>query len=382
VPLLPHPFQAAGLACGIKPGERLDLGLLVADRAYPAAALFTRNKLLGAHVPVCREHLHATGGQVRAVLVNSGNANCSTGARGQEDNRRVCAALAEALGARSEEILFLSTGVIGAPLPTDTILEALPDLLEAAGPTGLDDFSRAILTTDTGPKLACHFADSARVTGVAKGSGMIHPDMATMLAFLLTDAVLPAQPLGLLKSVNRRSFQRTTVDGDTSPNDTLLLWGSGEVETPELQPVLERTAIGLARAIARDGEGATRLITVRVEGAPDEDAAAQVARTIASSPLTKTAVTGRDPNWGRILAAAGRAGVEFDPERARVWIGSATVYADGTPRVEGEDAAHTHLVEQPEVLLGVDLAAGSAAAEAWTCDLTADYVRINADYRS
>ncbi len=377
----PRGLAGAGLACGIKKDGALDLGLVVADEPAPAAALFTKNLLLGAHVPVCREHLATTGGMVRAVLVNSGNANCSTGAAGIAANRAICAALAELLGAQPEEVLFLSTGVIGAPLPTEPITAALPALVEAARPGGLDEFARAILTTDTCTKVHGREVWGATVVGVAKGSGMIHPDLATMFGFLFTDGELPAEAEGLLAAVSERSFQRTTVDGDTSPNDTVLLWGTGQARS-RLAEGLEEVAVHLARAIARDGEGASRLVTVRVEGAPDEASAAQVARTIATSPLTKTAVAGRDPNWGRILSAAGRAGVAFDPEAARVWVGPATVYREGVPLTEAEGAAHEHLESGDEVLLGVDLAAGSATAECWTCDLTSDYVRINADYRT
>jgi len=373
----PRGLRGAGLAAGIKASGAPDLGLVVADAPAPAAALFTTNQLLGAHVPVCREHLAATGGQVRALVVNSGNANCSTGAAGLAANREVCAVLAAQLGAAPEEVLFLSTGVIGAPLPTERVTAALPALLDAARRDGLDDFAHAILTTDTRTKVT----GGEHVVGVAKGSGMIHPDLATMFGFLFTDAALPGDARGLLARVNARSFQRTTVDGDTSPNDTVLLWGTGAADV-EVAADLERAAVHLAREIARDGEGASRLVTVRVEGAPDEEAAARVARVIATSPLTKTAVAGRDPNWGRILAAAGRAGVAFDAEAARVWVGPATVYEAGTPRLEAEDAAHAHLEVEDEVLLGIDLAAGDGSADCWTCDLTAEYVRINADYRT
>lgn len=374
----PQGFSGAGLSCGIKSSGAPDLALVLADAAFPAAALFTTNQLLGAHIPVCREHLAASGGLVRALLVNSGNANCSTGQKGIADNRALAATLAARIGARTEEVLALSTGVIGAPLPVAKIEAALPALLDAARPEGLADFSQAILTTDTRPKVHAEGA----VVGVAKGSGMIHPDLATMFGFLFTAGRLPEDAHACLTAVNAQSFQCTTVDGDTSPNDTLVLWGSGrqdeEVGRVHLDPVARR----LAREIARDGEGATRLITVQVHGAPDEAAARRVARTIATSPLTKTAVTGRDPNWGRILSAAGRAGVTFDPERARVWVGPATLYLEGVPQLAAEGAAHEHLVNEEEVILGVDLAAGSAQAEVWTCDLTADYVLINANYRT
>ena len=317
---LPRGLSGAALACGIK-AQGLDLGLLVADEAAPAAAVFTRSLLIGVHVRVGREQLARSGGLVRAVLVNSGNANCSTGAAGIDDHRRVVAGLARELDCPAEQVLFLSTGVIGARLPVGRVLDALPGLAGALACDAAENFARAIMTTDTVPKLAARTVGDARILGVAKGSGMIHPDMATMLAFLTTDARLPDDRDQLLATLCDRSFHRTTIDGDTSPNDTVLLWGTGRSAADDVAPALEATAVELARAIARDGEGATCLVTVRVTGAPDEAAATLVAKTIATSPLTKTAVHGRDPNWGRILSAAARAGVAFDPERARVWIG-------------------------------------------------------------
>jgi glutamate N-acetyltransferase/amino-acid N-acetyltransferase len=420
-PVLPAGFKAAGIHCGIrKKGTRLDLGLIVADAAFPAAAVYTQNRLTGAHVGVCRESLAKSGGRVRALLVNSGNANCSTGEEGVRDNLRIRGACAELVGCAPDEVLFLSTGVIGARLPVEKILDKLPQLVGAVSANGLGEFSQAIMTTDLVPKVRTLSVEDRsgppfRVTGVAKGSGMIHPNLATMFGFLLTDAPAPGMALdapgskvtwgirapdgaqAALGALAARSFNRLTVDGDTSPNDTVILWCSGAaLRAPSLRPtapwngvqseLLERSLLEvsqeLCRAIAADGEGATRLVTVQVRGAPTEVAAAQVARTIATSPLTKTAVHGRDPNWGRILAAAGRAGVEFDVEKARVWIGDADVYSGGRPHPENEPMAHLHLVQNHEVILGIDLGAGGASAEAWTCDFSADYVRINADYRS
>jgi glutamate N-acetyltransferase/amino-acid N-acetyltransferase len=248
------------------------------------------------------------------------------------------------------------------------------------------DFARAIMTTDTYPKAALHRADGCTSTGFAKGSGMIHPDMATMLGFLLTDgrSVDAAATAGLLQRVAARSFHRVTVDGDTSPNDTLLLLASGSSPAgPDaVEHAVTQLSQTLARTVAADGEGATRLVTIEVRGARTEAEASHVGRVIATSPLVKTAVAGRDPNWGRILSAAGRAGVSFPTERARVWVGTADVYSGGIPHPEHEPEAHRHLVDDVLVTLGIDLAVGSAAADVWTCDLTKDYVQINADYRS
>ncbi|MBL8863170.1 MAG: bifunctional glutamate N-acetyltransferase/amino-acid acetyltransferase ArgJ [Planctomycetes bacterium] len=392
-PVLPAGFKAAGVHAGIRARKtKLDLGLILAPEAFPAAAVFTTNRLTGAHVSVCRESLEQSGGRVRALLVNSGNANCSTGEEGLADARRVQRALAELVGCPPEEVLFMSTGVIGARLPTERIMAALPGLCAAAHEKGLGDFATAIMTTDLVPKVRTLLveeksAPAFRVTGVAKGSGMIHPNMATMLAYLVTDGPLPRDATSALRRLADQSFHRLTVDGDTSPNDTVLLWSSrGPAATPTQEAACASALVDvsqeLCRLIAADGEGATRLVTVQVTGAPTEAAAAHVARTIATSPLTKTAVHGRDPNWGRILAAAGRAGVTFDTNAARVWIGDADVYSGGKPHPENEEDAHLHLLQKHEVVLGVDLAAGSASAEAWTCDFSADYVRINADYRS
>lgn len=395
-PVLPTGFKASALHCGIRARKsKLDLGLIVGAQAYPAAALFTKNLLLGSHVIVCRESLRKSNGRVRALLVNSGNANCSTGEQGLEDSRHVQARLAELIGCPPEQVLFLSTGVIGARLPVERIVDALPTLLNNTNERGLGDFATAIMTTDLVPKVRTVKVEERsgppfRVTGVAKGSGMIHPNMATMFGFLLTDGPPVKEPLRTLRALADKSFHRLTVDGDTSPNDTVVLWNSRQNASPDPADVSEEllsralvdVAQELCRTIAADGEGATRLVTVQVQGAPSEEAAALVARTIATSPLTKTAVHGRDPNWGRILAAAGRSGVEFDPRAARVWIGEADVYSDGKPHPENESSAHLHLLNNHEVILGVDLARGSASAEAWTCDFSADYVRINADYRS
>jgi len=392
-PVLPAGFKASAMHAGIRARRtKMDLGLILAPEAFAAAALFTTNRLIGAHVTICREALEKSRGRVRALLVNSGNANCSTGAEGLADARRVQRTLAEIIGCPAEEVLFMSTGVIGARLPVEKILDALPNLVAACHEKGLGDFATAIMTTDLVPKVRTiaieeKSAPAFRVTGVAKGSGMIHPNMATMLAYLLTDGPLPQDAHATLARLADQSFHRLTVDGDTSPNDTVLLWSSRGPSTSATQEAACTSALvevsqELCRLIAADGEGATRLVTVQVTGAPSEQAAAHVARTIATSPLTKTAIHGRDPNWGRILAAAGRAGVEFDPNLARVWIGEADVYSNGKPHPENEQDAHLHLLQKHEVVVGVDLAAGSATAEAWTCDFSADYVRINADYRS
>jgi glutamate N-acetyltransferase / amino-acid N-acetyltransferase len=400
---LPAGFRAGGIRCGLKKRpELLDLGLLLADKSLPAWALFTRNRLNGAHIPVCRDHLDRSGGLVRAVLVNAGNANCATGPEGVEDARVLCAALAERIGCPTEQVLMISTGVIGARLDAERVERALDPLLEEVGPDGAEAFARAIMTTDTYPKAHSRETTAGLVTGFAKGSGMIHPDMATMLAFLLGDRV-PEGGLDAVRRIADRSFHRTTVDGDTSPNDTLLLWGrtrgvhpqqprsdeggseggaAGTVPPGDVERAYTEVAQTLARDIARDGEGATRLITIRVRDAADEQEATRIGRAVAISPLVKTAIAGRDPNWGRIVSAASSCGIPVEPAHMRLAIGDVDVYADGRPLVANEAAAHEHLVSREEVFITLHLGRGRAEADVWTCDLTADYVDINANYRS
>jgi glutamate N-acetyltransferase/amino-acid N-acetyltransferase len=380
---LPKGFRAAGVHCGLKKNQALDLGLLLADEAVPGAAIYSTNRLVGAHIHVCRDHLARSGGLVRAVLVNARNANCATGDQGIADARRCCEQLAARIGCPVEQVLMLSTGPIGAPLPKDKIIASLDALLGAADADGAMHFARAIMTTDTYPKALAHELGGMRATCFAKGSGMIHPNMATMLGFLVTDATVaagaPAQTL--LKKVADRSFHRVTVDGDTSPNDTLVMLAAGRTQG-DAEALATPLAQQLARQIAADGEGATRMMTIEVRGARSEAEAAHVGRVIGTSPLVKTAVAGLDPNWGRILSAAGRADVPFDAERARVWVGPAMVYEHGTCHPEREKAAHDHLVGETCIVLGVDLAMGDAQADVWTCDFTKDYVQINADYRT
>ena len=383
---LPAGFRAAGIHCGLKKNQQLDLGLLLAEVAVEGAAIYTQNQLVGAHIHVCRDHLQRSGGKVRAVLVNARNANCATGAQGIDDARRCCRELASRLGCPTEQVLMASTGPIGAPLPIDRIVGHLDELVGSATVDGAMAFARAIMTTDTYPKAIHARGAGSATTGFAKGSGMIHPNMATMLGFLLTDGRCQgaAATGGLLARAADRSFHRVTVDGDTSPNDTLLLLASGfGTDRPqELEPIVTTISQQLARTIAADGEGATRLVTIEVRGARSEQEATLVGRVIATSPLVKTAVAGRDPNWGRILSAAGRAGIPFPTERARVWVGPADVYSGGKPHPQNEGLAHRHLADDILVVLGIDLAVGTASADVWTCDLTKDYVQINADYRS
>ncbi len=396
---LPPGFRAAGTHCGLKADGAFDIGLILADEPRRVHALFTQNELLGAHIPVGRRHLLRSDGKVRALLVNSGNANCATGEDGEKDNEAVCNALAMELQCPAHEILFMSTGVIGARLETAKIVRALPELIAAVTTDGVADFARAIMTTDTKPKFASGIltateGESVQVCGIAKGSGMIHPDMATMLAFVVTDGRSSAD-LGIgLRAIADQSLHCVTVDGDTSPNDTFLLWTSeqhwcrprkdehGMADVYPLEEEITRVSQELSRMIAADGEGATRLITLQIEGAISGRDALDIGRFIATSPLVKTAVFGRDPNWGRILSAAASSGLPINMQSAGVRIGEHELYTEGKPHSENEAAAKLYMEENEEVVIGVNIGMGPFATTVWTCDLTTDYVKINADYRT
>lgn len=386
-------FRAAGLHCGIK-RARPDLALIVSNGSATSAGVFTTNRVKAAPVLVSMEHLRS--GRCRAVVVASGNANACTGPKGLEDARAMASVTGEVLGISPGEVVVASTGVIGVPMPIERVCAGIR--LAAAGldPDGSRAAAEAILTTDrTVKEIAVEGkigGHRVRIGGIAKGSGMIHPNMATMLAFVTTDAAIGAGMLrrALLRSVER-SFNMITVDGDTSTNDMAVALASGLAanpaivsESPEFDAFtegLERVAGALARMIVEDGEGATRVVRVEVRGARTEKDAQRIARTVASSNLVKTAVFGADPNWGRVLAAAGRAGVELDPNLVDVFIGDVLVAKDGAA-VEFDEARARDALASKEVLIAVDLHAGFESSVAYTCDLTYEYVRINASYRS
>ena len=389
----PAGFRAGGSYAGIKtygPEPRLDVGLLVSDPPCTVAGVYTRNAVVGEPLRLTRER--AALGSARAIVVNSGNANTATGPQGAADAVRMAALAAAALGVEERELLVASTGVIGRPLPMDRIAAGIAAIEPSAD--GGEAFARAILTTDTRPKQAAvRVAAAGRaytVGGAAKGAGMIHPDMATMFGFLTTDA--PAERAWLeatLRRVSDRSFNMIDVDMDTSTSDMVLLLANGAAGGepitdghPAAEPLaaaLEAVAVTLARDLARDGEGARTLIEVVVTGAASLEDARLAARTISSSPLVKTMVTGRDPNWGRVLMAAGRSGAAIDAQAASVWIGEHCPFERGAPRTV-EAAAIAAAMDRDEACIRIDLAAGEATATAWGCDLTEEYVRINADY--
>jgi len=405
---LPRGFCFAATACGLKKAGRLDLALASSETPATAAAVFTTNQVQAAPVILSRAHLWESTSRMRVIVVNSGNANCATGPAGMAAARAIARGVARAVRCRPEEVIVCSTGVIGVPLRVERILRALPQLVSrrAATSEAFAQLTHAILTTDTRPKWAaarCRIGSKeVRLLGCAKGAGMIHPQMATMLAFIFTDGVVsPAALRRALRETVRGTFNAITVDGDTSTNDTVAVLANGASGCRPIRPIsadyqrfcvaLGEVCRALALAIVADGEGAQRVAEIEVRGAPSKAAADQVARTIANSPLVKTALAGADPNWGRILAAAGRSGVGFDPERAEITLAGIKVFSRGRPRPFDERLAHRRMLSglvPIQVDLGLrrpiadrrPLAAGGARV--WTCDFTADYVRINASYRT
>src|SRR5439155_11789077 len=389
----PRGFRAAGISAGIKPSGNPDLMLLVADAPAQAAAVFTTNKVIAAAVSVSKDHLQRSGGSVRAIVVNSGCANACTGDQGVRDAREMASGTARLVGCPVEQVLVASTGVIGVNLPMDKVRAGLPAAFNALGADQGPAAARAIMTTDLSPK-----ESAARITiggrdatigGMAKGAGMIEPNMATMLGFVTTDASVPKPLLDrALREAVDRSFNAITVDGDSSTNDCVMLLASGAsgvtIDDASYGAFLEGlTAVcrELALAIVRGGEGATKLVTVNVTGAASPDEARRAAKVIANSLLVKTAIHGGDPNWGRLICAAGRAGVAFDQSRAAVTIGTIVLFEEGQPYDDRAPEAAEYL-KGTDLTVGVDLGAGSAESTVWTCDLSAEYVRINADYRT
>jgi len=390
----PAGFLAAGVSAGIKKSGKRDVCLIAADRPVPAAGVFTTSATAAPPVLVSREHL--AGGSLRAIVVNAGNANACTGEPGMRDARAMAAAVAQSLGCAPSEVAVCSTGVIGVPLPLDLVTAGISEAVEALDSRHGEDAAEAIMTTDTFVKqLAISVTVGGRtftVGGMAKGSGMIQPNMATMLAFITTDAPLSTASCdAILRQAVARSFNRITVDSDTSTNDACILMASGAEGGTELAPgtpehdavasaVLE-VAIALAQMVVRDGEGATKFVTVTVKGAMTEDDAERCAFAIANSPLMKTALFGQDANWGRVAMAVGKSGARIDPSRLEIVFAGIVTCKDGTATGFDEGEAARALAE-PEIELLVDLHVGQAEATVWTCDFSYDYVRINGEYRS
>jgi glutamate N-acetyltransferase/amino-acid N-acetyltransferase len=397
----PQGFRAAGVACGIKRRSAtaatapLDLALIVTEGPVSAAAVFTTNKAVAAPVQISREHLARSGGRAAAIVVNAGCANACTGEAGLAVAHQMAAAAADAAQCAPHEVLVASTGVIGMPLSIEKVRAGVADASAALSTSGSDNAMHAIMTTDPFPKgkaVSVTTADGRTfaVGGIAKGSGMIEPRMATMLGFLTTDArVAPSVLQGALRRVADETFNAITVDGECSTNDCVFLLASGASgvtierdDDPALLAGLRAVSEFLAREIVRGGEGATKLVTVTITGAATHGDAWLAARTIANSPLVKTAIHGGDPNWGRLVAAAGRSGAEFVLDRATVAVGPVQVFVSGVPHDEraGEAAA---VMQQKELTVSVDLGTGGGhSATMWTCDFSAEYVRINAEYRT
>jgi glutamate N-acetyltransferase/amino-acid N-acetyltransferase len=386
-------FRAAGISAGIKANRNLDLALLVSDTPATAAAVFTTNLAQAAPVLVSLEHLKRSGGVARAIVVNSGCANACTGDEGMQVAHDMAAEAARLVSCPVEQVLIASTGVIGVALPIDKVRAGLPEAARALAADQGWAAARAIMTTDPFPKEAAAkiVVDGRDVAigGMAKGSGMIEPMMATMLGFVTTDASLPQALLDrALREAVDETFNAITVDGECSTNDCVMLLAngaSGVTIVDRIYPAfvggLRDVCRELALGIVRGGEGATKLITVNVTGAATRSDARRAAKAIANSPLVKTAIHGGDPNWGRLIAVAGRAGVAFQLSRAAVVIGSIVLFKDGRPHDEAAPDAAAYLTGK-NIDVTVDLGAGQASSTVWTCDLSAEYVRINADYRT
>ena len=390
---LPLGYRYAATYAGIRKVKKNDLALIFSDRPASAAAVFTRNLVQAAPVRLGRAHLKATRGKLRAVLVNAGNANCAT-RRGDKVALASCRAAARLLKISANQVLPSSTGVIGVELDVNLILNALPDLVAGLSADNFTAVAEAIMTTDTFPKSAS--ADVAlrggavHIAGVTKGAGMIHPNMATMLGYLMTDAAISAGQLRpLLAAAASRSYHCLTVDGDTSTNDTLVLMAngaSGVKLTPAdgqvFSEALTRLCQELASRIAKDGEGAKKLITILVRGARTDEDAARIARAIANSPLVKTAVAGSDPNWGRILSAAGYSGASFDPSNVDIYLQRVPVCLGGVA-ADFPEAALSRKLDEPDCLIDVRIkGTGRGSARFWTCDFTHGYIDVNASYRT
>jgi len=395
---LPKGFRFAATACGLKKTGALDLALISSDVPASAAAVFTQNLVVAAPVTLSKKNLRESQGRMRAVIVNAGNANCATGGQGEVVSLRTNEEAARCMVMAPQELFVCSTGVIGVQLPVEKILRALPTLARnrRASARSFTELALAICTTDTRPKTAtASFKMSGKrihVLGCAKGAGMIHPNMATTLAFVITDAAIsPALLQKTLRNVTSRTFNSISVDGDTSTNDTLLVLANGAAGAPRIAATskghrqftaaLEDVCGSLARQIVADGEGAQRVIEIEVRGAKTDTAARKIAETIATSPLVKTAFAGGDPNWGRIFAAAGRSGVRFDAALVEITMAGIKVLRNGQPLDFNERAASNRLLAD-HVPIIVDLHAGKSRARYWTCDFTAEYVRINASYRT
>lgn len=386
-------FKAAGVASGLKKHGKKDLGLIFSQVPASVAGVFTRNLVQAAPVLIDMERIKS--GSCQAIIVNSGNANCCTGEQGMRDAETMARLAASELGISEELVLVASTGVIGEPLPMEKIEAAVPGLVRSLQPEGISDLAMSIMTTDVVPKMVSGKGlledKTFTVIGVAKGAGMIRPDMATMLCFVCTDVEATPEILkeALVKAADR-SFNRITIDGDTSTNDTVLVMANGLsgaviqslAHKNIFQKVLDEIFLALAKQLVRDGEGVTKLVEIVVCGALSDSDARKVADTVAHSPLVKTAFFGEDANWGRIMGAVGRAGAEVDPNNIDVYFDDVRIVKAGMGCGKAVEAEATKVLMKPEFIVTIDLNMGRGSDSMFTCDFSVDYVRINADYRS
>jgi glutamate N-acetyltransferase/amino-acid N-acetyltransferase len=399
--IIPRGFRFAACKAGLKASGRPDFALIVADAPASAAAAFTSNRVIAAPIIIDKQHLSATGGRVRVVAINAGNANCAAGRAGLDAARATCAAAAKIFGCRAEEVFPSSTGIIGVPLPAEKLAAVLPDLAAAlgSGATHFRDAAHAILTTDTVEKMAFArlevtggegAAREVRIAAFGKGSGMIHPQLAphaTMLVYVMTDAAIePAALNSYLRPAVEVSFNRISVDGDTSTNDTVLLLASGAsgvaigANDPAFTSALTEVCTSLARQVVADGEGLSHVVELRIEGAASDADALRVAKAIAHSPLVKTAWAGCDPNWGRLAAAIGYSGAQIDPNRFDIDFGELPICRDGGRAPQFDETAAHEYISQREFSISIQLHQGHGSCVFWTTDLTHEYIRINADY--
>ncbi len=387
-------FKAAGIACGLKKNGAKDLALILSSKPAVAAGVFTKNRVLAASVILSRRTVKKAH-PIRAIVINSGNANACIGAQGMIDCTNLIDRLAKELAISKEEILIASTGVIGVPLPPNKLTDGIPELVEKCSAKGMNDAAEAIMTTDLTRKTAVARFSIGKskivIGGIAKGSGMIHPNMATMLAFVQTNANIDQPTLQkALKEANDASFNSITVDGDTSTNDTFIVMANGQAENKSIQPGSKEYALftakltevskNLAFQIVKDGEGATKFVTVCVTGAKTKTHAKKVAESVVTSSLVKTAIFGEDPNWGRIICAIGYAGVPIQPDRIVIRLNGATLYENDNPTKHASMDSLRRKMQKPTLLIAIDLNDGNETAEMYTCDFSYDYVRINAEY--
>ena len=387
-------FTTAGIFCGIKTNKQKDLALIFSEEPSVAAGLFTSNQVVSPTITWCREILKSSK-RFRAIVVNSGNANACIGPKGMEDCKSLASKLSQKLSVEPKEILIASTGIIGVPLPINKIVKALPALSSKLSPIGWVSSAEAIMTTDLTPKfksLSFYIGkDKITMGGIAKGSGMIHPNMATMLAFIATDASIDKKTLGrALREANNKTFNRITVDGDTSTNDMAILLANGKAENKSIRggssaydkfvEKLTEICLYLAHKIVLDGEGATKFVTIRIQGAKAKTHAHRIAKSVATSSLVKTALFGQDPNWGRIIAAVGYAGVPFNPDKVQISLNGSVLFNNGVPVYGALQSTLRKKMKSKNISIVIDLKSGIHSGEVYTCDLSYDYVRINAEY--